>query len=45
MAVVRGQAHHPGEKSRQTVIEVHRYGAHLFHASNKRVWGYVTLVH
>ncbi|WP_062387295.1 UDP-galactopyranose mutase [Demequina iriomotensis] len=24
-----------------TGIEVHRYGAHLFHTSNERVWGYV----
>lgn len=25
----------------ETGIEVHRYGAHLFHTSNKRVWDYV----
>ena len=25
----------------QTGIEIHRYGAHLFHTSNKRVWDYV----
>lgn len=25
-----------------TGIEVHRYGAHLFHTSNERVWDYVT---
>lgn len=25
-----------------TGIEVHRYGAHLFHTSNPRVWNYVT---
>lgn len=25
-----------------TGIEVHRYGAHLFHTSNERVWQYVT---
>jgi len=25
----------------QTGIEVHRYGAHLFHTSNERVWAYV----
>jgi len=25
----------------QTGIEVHRYGAHLFHTSNERVWDYV----
>src|SRR5690606_21174325 len=24
-----------------TGIEVHRYGAHLFHTSNERVWDYV----
>src|SRR4051812_25350848 len=24
-----------------TGIEVHRYGAHLFHTSNERVWEYV----
>jgi hypothetical protein len=24
-----------------TGIEVHRYGAHLFHTSNQRVWDYV----
>ena len=29
------------EKEKQTGIEVHRYGAHLFHTSNKRVWEYV----
>ncbi len=25
----------------ETGIEIHRYGAHLFHTSNKRVWEYV----
>ena len=30
------------EKEKQTGIEVHRYGAHLFHTSNERVWEYVT---
>src|SRR5690349_13772235 len=25
----------------ETGIEVHRYGAHLFHTSNQRVWEYV----
>jgi UDP-galactopyranose mutase len=25
----------------QTGIEIHQYGAHLFHTSNKRVWEYV----
>jgi UDP-galactopyranose mutase len=38
--------HHIGgnaysEDDAQTGIEVHRYGAHLFHTSNKRVWDYV----
>lgn len=28
------------EKEPQTGIEVHKYGAHLFHTSNKRVWDY-----
>jgi UDP-galactopyranose mutase len=37
---------HPGgnawsEREPQTGIEVHRYGAHLFHTSNERVWDYV----
>lgn len=26
---------------KQTGIEVHKYGAHLFHTSNQRVWDYV----
>jgi len=26
----------------QTGIEVHQYGAHLFHTSNQKVWDYVT---
>jgi UDP-galactopyranose mutase len=30
------------EAEPETGIEVHRYGAHLFHTSNKRVWDYVT---
>ncbi|MGL5826924.1 MAG: UDP-galactopyranose mutase [Nocardioides sp.] len=39
--------HHIGgnaysEKEPETGIEVHVYGAHLFHTSNKRVWDYVT---
>ena len=25
----------------QTGVEIHRYGAHLFHTSNKRVWDYL----
>ena len=29
------------EREPETGIEVHRYGAHLFHTSNKRVWDYV----
>ncbi len=29
------------EKEERTGIEVHRYGAHLFHTSNERVWDYV----
>lgn len=38
--------HHIGgnaysEKEPTTGIEVHRYGAHLFHTSNERVWNYV----
>jgi len=37
---------HPGgnawsEREPTTGIEVHRYGAHLFHTSNQRVWDYV----
>lgn len=30
------------EKEPETGIEIHKYGAHLFHTSNKRVWDYVT---
>ena len=29
------------ETDPQTGIEIHRYGAHLFHTSNERVWEYV----
>lgn len=29
------------EAEPETGIEVHKYGAHLFHTSNKRVWDYV----
>ena len=29
------------ENEPETGIEVHRYGAHLFHTSNERVWQYV----
>ena len=28
------------EREKVTGIEVHRYGAHLFHTSNERVWSY-----
>jgi UDP-galactopyranose mutase len=39
--------HHLGgnaysEKEPTTGIEVHKYGAHLFHTSNQKVWDYVT---
>ncbi|MCO1581533.1 UDP-galactopyranose mutase [Crossiella sp. SN42] len=30
------------EAEPETGIEVHKYGAHLFHTSNKRVWDYVS---
>jgi UDP-galactopyranose mutase len=38
--------HHIGgnaysERDPETGIEIHRYGAHLFHTSNARVWEYV----
>lgn len=36
---VGGNAHSAVEPA--TGIEVHRYGAHLFHTSNERVWEYV----
>ena len=44
--LVLDRRHHIGgnaysESEPQTGIEVHRYGAHLFHTSNKRVWDYV----
>ena len=29
------------EPEPETGIEIHRYGAHLFHTSNARVWDYV----
>ena len=29
------------EPEPETGIEIHRYGAHLFHTSNERVWQYV----
>jgi UDP-galactopyranose mutase len=31
------------EPEPQTGIEVHKYGSHLFHTSNKRVWDYANL--
>lgn len=37
---IGGNAYSEDEPS--TGIEVHRYGAHLFHTSNKTVWDYVT---
>src|SRR4051794_39377263 len=44
--VVLDRRHHLGgnaysELEPETGIEVHRYGAHLFHTSNRRVWDYV----
>ncbi|MDO8152296.1 UDP-galactopyranose mutase [Isoptericola sp. b408] len=36
---IGGNAYSENEKT--TGIEVHRYGAHLFHTSNERVWSYV----
>ncbi|WP_409183865.1 UDP-galactopyranose mutase [Amycolatopsis sp. VS8301801F10] len=44
--LVLERRHHLGgnaysEIEPETGIEVHRYGAHLFHTSNKRVWDYV----
>ena len=42
--IVERRAHIGGnaysEKEPVTGIEVHRYGAHLFHTSNARVWEY-----
>ena len=44
--LVLDRRHHIGgnaysEPDQETGIEVHVYGAHLFHTSNKRVWDYV----
>ena len=44
--LVLDRRHHLGgnaysEPEPETGIEVHVYGAHLFHTSNKRVWDYV----
>lgn len=36
---IGGNAH--SEVEPETGIEIHRYGAHLFHTSNQRVWDYV----
>src|SRR6478752_8343137 len=36
---IGGNAYSEGEP--RTGIEVHKYGAHLFHTSNQRVWDYV----
>ena len=36
---IGGNAYSEAEPT--TGIEVHRYGAHLFHTSNERVWEYV----
>jgi UDP-galactopyranose mutase len=45
--LVLDRRHHIGgnaysELDPETGIEVHVYGAHLFHTSNKKVWDYVT---
>ena len=45
--LVLERRHHIGgnaycEPDPETGIEVHRYGAHLFHTSNERVWEYVS---
>ncbi|GGH59449.1 UDP-galactopyranose mutase [Rothia aerolata] len=45
VAIIDRRSHIGGnaysENEEQTGIEVHRYGAHLFHTSNERVWEYV----
>lgn len=45
VTVIDRRAHIGGnaysERDPATGIEVHRYGAHLFHTSNERVWAYV----
>lgn len=45
VAIVERRSHIGGnaysEIEPSTGIEVHRYGAHLFHTSNERVWDYV----
>jgi len=44
--LVLERRHHLGgnaysEREPQTGVEVHKYGAHLFHTSNEKVWEYV----
>lgn len=44
--LVLDRRHHLGgnaysERDPETGVEVHKYGAHLFHTSNERVWEYV----
>ena len=44
--LVLERRHHLGgnaysERDPETNVEVHKYGAHLFHTSNERVWEYV----
>ncbi|MGZ6772791.1 MAG: NAD(P)-binding protein, partial [Mycobacteriaceae bacterium] len=44
--LVLDRRHHIGgnaysEAEPETGIEIHKYGAHLFHTSNQRVWDYV----
>ncbi|MFI7483302.1 UDP-galactopyranose mutase [Kocuria sp. M1R5S2] len=45
VAIIDRRSHIGGnaysEREERTGIEVHRYGAHLFHTSNERVWDYV----
>jgi UDP-galactopyranose mutase len=46
VAVIERRSHLGGnawsEPDRETGIEVHAYGSHIFHTSNTRVWAYVT---
>ena len=44
--LVLDRRHHLGgnaysERDPETNVEVHKYGAHLFHTSNEKVWEYV----
>ena len=44
--LVLERRHHLGgnaysERDPETGVEVHKYGAHLFHTSNEKVWEYV----